>query len=258
MSARALLFAALAVAWTLPVRALDDAPSVGSVFGEAVELYRDQRYGAALEGFVEALEHETDRGRRAVLHFDAGTAAARADRLGEAVWHLEAARRLDPSLSEAETNLAMVRARLRDDDEGGAPPPSFTDTLVRLPLAVTETTSRRGAAVLVALALLGFVGWRAGWWGRRGAWLSVALLVAALGWRVADGVARAIDLERAVVVGDAVAVRGEPQADVDVLYRLSAGSVVRVERELDGWRLVTARNDARGWVDGDDVRPAGR
>ena len=232
--------------------------SVDTAFADASRLYREQRYGPALETFAAALEREDDAGRRAVLHLNAGTSAARAERLGEAVWHLEAARRLDPSLHEAPTNLKMVRARLHADDEEGAPPPSFFETVWRVPLLTTATASRRAAGALVALALLGLAAWRAGRWGRRGAWASLALLAAAGVWVLFDDAARRHDLERAVVVGEAVAVRGEPQENVDVLYRLSAGAIVRVERELDGWRLVTTSDDVRGWVGADEVRPVGR
>lgn len=245
-------FACASLAAQQPVASVDTA------FEDAARQYREQRYDAALDTFAAALEREPDAARRAVLHLNAGTAAARAERLGEAVWHLEAARRLDPSLHEAPKNLAMVRARLHEDDEGGAPPPSFFETLLRVPLLVTPTTSQRLAAALVAVALLVLALVRARRWGKRGAWTAVALLAAAGAWWLFDDVARAIDLERAVVVGDAVAVRGEPQEDVDVLYRLSAGAVVRIERDLDGWRLVTTRDDARGWVDATQVRAAAR
>ncbi len=235
----------------------DDIATTQTVFEDATRMYHERRYEAAADTFASALEHETDRARRAVLHANAGTASARADDLGVALWHLEAARRLDPGLPEVARNLQIIRARLRESDEASAPPPSFFEEFLGLPLRMTPVTSSRLTAALIAAALLGLALWRAGVVGKRGVWMSVLLLLAALTWQTFDSVARTIDLDRAVVVTDIVPVRGERQLDADVLYRLSAGSIVSADPVIDGWRRIETDADLRGWVTAESVRLAG-
>ena len=72
------LLATVALTLLAAVLSAQSEPSVELIFEDAARLYRDQRYGAAADTFANALQSETDVGRRAVLHYDAGTAAARA------------------------------------------------------------------------------------------------------------------------------------------------------------------------------------
>ncbi len=238
---------------TPQVGADPSAAATSSDFEDAVAAYTAGAYAAARDAFAALAAREPDAGRRAVLHANAGTAAARLDDWGEAVWHLEAAWRARPGDPRVARNLDLVRARLGDPADEVS---QFTTTLYRLPLRFTDADVDRiaGGLVAVALLLLAFV--RAGKGGRRTAWVAVAVAVAAAGTVAANDLARARDARRAVVV-DGTAVRAEPVPDGKVLFRLGPGSVVSDEEVRDGWRLLETRAGGRGWAPVEVVRAAG-
>lgn len=229
------------------------ADSPADRFAQAVEAYRQRDHAQALTLFADLAAEETDNTRRALLHFDAGTAAARAGASGEAVWHLDAALRFDPDLSVATVNLRQVQAELGTTEE--TEETQFTSALKRLPLRWTPRVTRRIVAGLLALGLLLLALWRAGPGGRGAALAGVVCLFLAGGWHLASDLARALDRERAVVVAERVAVRSEPADGAEVLGRLQQGTEVRHDDERRGWRLVETAQGARGWVLVDEVRP---
>ncbi len=234
--------------------------AVDELFERAVAVYRAGDFVRAMGLFAAAAELERDGPRRALCHGNAGTAAARGNRLGEAVWHLESAQRLTPRDPTVELNLAQVRALVGTGETEAS---HFTEALLRMPLWLTPAEVELAVAGLVGLALLVAALWRlAGGGGgeARGparplGWLAVALLVIALGAWAWDRSVRRAAARDAVVVTEIVAVRGEPQDDGRVLFRLSAGAVVGDEEVRRGWRLIETSEDARGWVPLDAVRP---
>ncbi len=223
-------------------------------FADAVAAYQHRDYENALALFAELASTEGDAGRRAVLHFDAGTAAARAGAVGEAVWHLDAALRLDPGLAAAAVNLAQVQAELGTIETEET---QFASALARLPLRWTPRVTSRAVAGLFGLGLLLLALWRMSRAGRGTGWAVAGLVCVLLagGVWLASDFARALDRERAVVVAERVAVRAEPDAASEVLGRLQQGTEVRHDDERRGWRLVETAQGARGWVLADQVRP---
>jgi len=223
-----------------------------NAFDDAVAAYRGQRYEEALAAFAGLAQSEPDPGRAALLHANAGTAAARADQWGEAAWHLQRAVRLAPRDELARRNLDRVR-----ESQGLVPDEAarLTTALRDAPLRLTpaENTAACGAALglaalllaarhlpraprrlpVVALLLALLAG---GWW-----------LAAQSAWRRAD--------ERAVIIPDTAAARAEPDERAEVLFRLGAGTLVQAEEERHGWRLVESQAGGRGWVRADEARP---
>jgi len=228
-------------------------PADAAGFDEAVAAYKAHDYEAALAAFAQLAAQETDVGRAALLHANAGTAAARAGSWGEAVWHLEAARRRRPADETVQRNLGQVQAKVGVTDDESS---HFTETLLFLPLAFTSTQVSWFVSGLVALALLVLAGWRAGRLGRRAAWVAVLLLLWAAGTHVGDREARLWDGRRAVVISN-TSVRAEPAAGGKLLFRLAPGSVVSDEEQRGEWRLIETQSGARGWVPVAEVRAAG-
>ncbi len=222
-------------------------------FAVAVESYGSGQYDAALKLFAELAESEPDLARRAVLHANAGTAAARAEDWGESIWHLEAAWRIDPGDARVRRNLEQVRAL---SGASGGETSAFLETLRRLPLSMTEAGVSRLVGLLAALAILLLTASRAGWAGRRTVWAAFVVGVAAVGLALGSDAARAWDDRRAVVV-EGVAVRAEPTLEGRVLFRLPAGAVVQDEERRDDWRLIETSGGARGWAPILQVRAAG-
>jgi hypothetical protein len=238
------LLMALLLGWT----PLEDLPS-------AVAAYREARYSQAAQAFADLALQEHDAVRAAILHANAGTAAARAGQLGEAVWQLRMARNLLPRDETTARNLERVRELL---GQGETEARHFTATLLDLPLKLTRHENAALSAALVCLALLLLSLWRAGHASSSLAWTAVALLVLAAAWAPFANAAWERERQRAVVLPDVVIGRAEPDEDAEVLFRLAGGAVVRDEESRRGWRLVQAPAGARGWVPADQVRPLRR
>ena len=218
----------------------------------ALQLYREQQYPEAARAFDALARAEPDPGRAAVLHTDAGTAAARAEDWGEAIWQLQRARLLAPRDAVAAENLQRVNAML---SEGTTEAQQFTQTVRELPLHLTlaEDHAACGAAAGLAFALL--AARRAALLPRVAGWLAVGLLVAACGWWVASGAAWRAATWRAVIIPKTAVGYAEPDASSEKLFRLSEGTLVATDDARQGWRLVQAEGGARGWVAADEARP---
>jgi hypothetical protein len=222
---------------------------------DAADAYRAEQYAHAANLYAELAGAEPDPTRAAVLHTNAGTSAARADKLGEAVWQLRRARQLAPRDAIAATNLDRVRALL---GEGESEAVRFTESLLALPLALTRDESSTLAAGLAGLALLLLAIMRVAGRGRRGLWLAGGLVVLALTWQGAARLAWEREEARAIVIGDVVSGHTEPDERSEVLFRLSAGTTVVAEEQRREWRLVESAAGARGWVPANEVRPLAR
>ncbi|RKY20215.1 MAG: hypothetical protein DRQ55_08455 [Planctomycetota bacterium] len=219
----------------------------------AVEAYRERRYAAAWRGFAVLASAEPDQGRRAVLHANAGTAAARAEAFGEAVWHLNEALRGAPRDVVARRNLHQLNLRL---GAGRASSEDLTETLVRLPLVLTRREAHLAGTSMAVLALLLVALRRAGLGGRRLGFSAGLMLSLALVWWGLDTAARELDDQRAVVLVP-TSVHGEPSADGKLLFRLDPGTLVRHEERRSGWVLVETLAGGRGWMPSEQVRRAG-
>jgi hypothetical protein len=221
-------------------------------FSAAVVAYRDGAYSEAQRLFALLAAGEPDPARRAVLHVNAGTSAARSDDFGMAIWHLEAALRNAPRDVTARRNLDQVRARLGQASLSAA---SFTETLLRLPLWLTRSEFEQLFGVIAALILcLLCLRRRAPRIAPRLA-LGVCLLGLLL-W-VSLNEARALDLRRSVVVA-AVPVLAEPRDEGKLLFRLDMGTIVQAEESRGDWQLVETDAGGRGWAPASSVRLAGR
>jgi len=249
---RAALLVAAALALPAAVRAQSPAPAVD--FAGAVTAYRDGRYAEAATDFDALARREPDRGRAAVLHANAGTAAARAERWGEASWQLHRALELAPRDPVAASNLRRLREQL---GEGETEAQHFTSTLLGLPLRLTQHENAWAASLAATAALLLLALWRTGRAGARTAWCATTLLLVALAWWPFASSAWARESRRAVVIEPQVTGRAEPDTGAEVLFRLSHGTVVENAEERRGWRLIETEAGARGWVPAAEVRPLG-
>jgi hypothetical protein len=221
----------------------------------AIAAYRDGRYSDATAAFAELAAAEPDARRAAVLHGNAGTAAARAERWGEAAWHLRMALDLAPRDAVAAANLRLLREQL---GEGETEARHFTDTLLEVPLRLTPHENRWAASLAAGLALLLLAARRAGRVGSGAAWFASALLVGAGAWWPLSEAAWSRERSRGVVIEPVVSGRAEPDAGAEVLFRLSAGTVVRQAEERRDWRLIETDAGGRGWVPAAEVRPLSR
>lgn len=221
-------------------------------FAGAVRAYRERRYVEAGLAFGRLAQAEPDAGRRAVLHANAGTALARAKRLGEAAWQLRLALSEDPRDPVAAANLARVSELL---GHGGEDRLRFTNALRELPLLLSRGENALLGAALAGLALALVAVRRLGRAPRAIVPPAAALLVLGLGWSALARAAWAEHDARAVVLRDATPGHAEPDEASEILFRLPEGEVVRRDEERRGWRLVETPAGARGWVAAPGVAP---
>ena len=253
MIAALLLAAALASPQASPPAAPAPPPvTVPADLPGAVAAYRDGRYAEAANLFGELAVAEPDDRRAALLHTNAGTAAARAERWGEAAWQLRRALELSPRDPVTAANLRRLSEQLGESETEER---HFTDTLLSLPLHLTPHENAWAAGLAAGLALLLLALWRAGRAGARTAWFAALLLLAAASWWPFSCWSWARELVRAVVIEPVVTGRAEPDNRSEVLFRLSGGAVVRQAEERGGWRLIETEAGARGWVPAAEVRP---
>jgi len=245
----AILFALLA--WLLPGLSAQSADT-RSAFEAAVEDYRAQRYAEAAARFSDLADGEADRARRAVLRANAGTAAARAERLGEAAWQLRQALLDNPGDAVAEANVARVLELL---GHGGGEHASLAAAVKQWPLRLSRPRGEVLGTALIGVALLGLAAWRLYGLRRGVAGASLAVLIAGGGWLLLTHSAWEAVPHRAVILHDAVAARSEPDLQGDVLFRLPEGELVQHDDERRGWRLIQSAAGARGWVPAESARP---
>lgn len=222
-------------------------------FYHANQAYKEGRYGDALEGYAGLLQAGPKNGH---LYYNMGNAFFRLDRLGPAVLNYERARLYIPRDADLNFNLNYVRDRVQDQ--------------------VPESRGLISAGLfwLDALNLMelfwAFVVLNGLFWGilivrliSRTEWsfyLSVILLIL---WVIAGASFglkwyQASTDSRAVILENEVSVCAGPDAGDTVLFKLHAGTIVRLERLEDGWGLIRISGNKRGWVESGGVEAVRR
>ncbi len=257
MFARLFAVIVLASSGLLALAAADEfgavAPEAMSDFEAAVQAYGKGDYPRALELFSAAAEEEADATRRSILHANAGTAAARAELLGEAVWQLEAAWRAKPGDLRVQRNLEQVRARLGVAGEQSG---DFLNSVASVPLQISQHQMDTTVGLVLTAAIVLLICCRVGMARGRTGWAALSLGLVAVGLALGTEAARGRDARRAVVILG-TSVRSEPNEGGSVLFRLDPGTVVLDEELREGWRLVETTAGARGWAPEPRVRAAG-
>lgn len=182
------------------------------------------------------------------LYYNLGNAALRAGRVGESILAYRRALWLDPGYSAARINLELARSRMEDRQ---APVGwSLADQVWnRLQAWVgpnrTACVFLGGLLVLVCFLPLRIRGKRR--------------IPAALLWTVGGmcllsggllGVSILVDLSSrdCVVLSPTVEVRGEPDRERQVLFRVSEGTEAQVIQESGSWMKILLPNGWSGWV----------
>jgi len=213
-------------------------------FAGAVALYERGDYADAAAAFGQLAAHEPDARRRAELHANAGTAAARAEDFGLALWHLESAGVGTPRDASVQRNLTMVRAWLGEGDVSpDRLPAGWSDSVLLLSARERQLV----AAGLFTLALLLLALRRRGRLGRGTTVTAVGC--ALLGVALLGAARHALDerATHAILLADA-SVRGEPDVAAESLFRLAEGAEVRVLESRGEHRLIVTADDDKGWV----------
>ena len=241
------MLAALALALCAQAPAAPGPQPAVERFQAGVEAFRAGDPAAASSLWRGLLEEDGGELDPALLCYDLGNAAFRADRALEAVGWYTAALRFAPRDDAAWVNLELARQRAGLDpaDRG-----DLVDTLHRLGTAVTLAElewALLGVAVLLLAAILAEA-WVGGIALRRAAWSlgAVAVLGAALWtWRLASEQ----DASAFVMQSDGAVLRSEPRIDAAAVGRAEAAEIVERVDALPGWVRVRTAEDVFGWTE---------
>ena len=217
---------------------------------QADESYRNAKYTTAIEQYESALA--TGKGS-ATLYYNLGNAYYRNEQFAHAILNYERALRLRPSMHDAKENLALAESRT-------------TDRITELPQLfivrcwtvltdhVTPSTWRLILIFLTFVLAVAMVLFHLGrsLSLRKGALISIVIVV--IIWIAV--LAIAITSTRhfnahseAIVMDDAVTVKGSPEwQSIDKLL-LHSGTKVFIVEELSGWYKIRIADGTTGWCE---------
>lgn len=250
--------------WVLPARESGETPG-GTTRGETAEkdgvswsradvLYRQGRFAESYEAYRGELWKGV---READLYYNAGNAALRCGRTGEAVLYWLRALRLDPLHADALHNIDWVAK-----GAAGRPAQRQKNFLARWADVAVSKLGWNGVSAIWLCSVFAAAGaWAAsplpGLGKRRfgplvARWTAAALAVAWSGVAVSLLAADAADA-RAVVLSETADVRSGPADDYPVLFRAGRGDVLEVEARWRAYSRVAGPDGKVGWAAARDI-----
>lgn len=218
-----------------------DAPRT---FFDALQAYHQGDYQKAVQGFTELVETGIENGP---LYYNLGNACLRAGQPGPAILYYERARRLIPTDPDLNFNLLYARSLTRDK-------PEETHTAwLKVLLFWNDTLSLKTlqwcALVFTALFWLGLMTARF----RTGPLLKgITIVTLGLALLFSGTVfARFYNAHthpQGVVLVEEVPIRSGLNDQATELFRLHAGTIVRIDQTLDHHYRISFTSDKIGWV----------
>ena len=219
-------------------------PSFVEQFFEANQAYKNHQFQQAADGYKHLIENGHENGQ---VHYNLGNAYFRLGDLGRTILSYERARLLIPRDNDLAFNLSHARNQTQDA-AGDLQTSSSSDFLGLGGLNRYE--------VFFGFVLLNFLFFsllcirlytKTEWTYYLSIFLAIVISIGvcalALKWYT-----WASD-NRAVILSEEVAVQAGPDSRDTVLFKLHAGTVVRVERTENDWTLLQLSKDKRGWTE---------
>lgn len=223
-------------------------PSFVERFFEANQAYKNHQYQQAADGYIHLIENGYENGP---VYFNLGNAYFRLGDLGRAVLSYERARLLIPRDGDLAFNLSHARNQTQDTSSDPQMS-SFSDFLGLGSLNRYEVFF--GFVLLNALfftLLCIRLYKKTEWTYYLSIFLAIVIGIGGCAWAL-KWVAWAGD-NRAVVLSEEVVVQSGPDSRDTVLFKLHAGTVVRVERTENDWTLLQLSKDKRGWAESNQL-----
>ena len=240
--ARLISSAMLVLLCCLNIAQANSGSSFVEQFFEANQAYKKHQFQQAIDVYLHLIENGPENGQ---VYYNLGNAYFRHGDLGKAILSYERARLLIPRDGDLAFNLSHARNQARDASID-LQKSSFNDYLGLGSLNRYEAFFVFTLLNLLFFALLCIRLFKKAEWTY---YLSIFLAIVigiggcavALKWGV-----WAID-NRAVVLSEEMVVQAGPDSRDTVLFKLHAGTVVRVERTENDWTLLQLSEDKRGW-----------
>ncbi len=237
-----------AMAQTVTSGAAAEDPA--ALLQEANQLYQENRFGEARDGYLAILDAGYESGD---LYYNLGNAWFKTGSLPRAILNYERALRLDPGNPDTRANLELARSLTADAIE---PMPRFW-----LLSALDWWVNLLPGVVLAALVALAWVAITAGLCirilGRRpgarplGGWIAMSgaavLLLFGVTLLAREGFLG--ETEWGIIMSEEVAVQSAPSAEDDLtLFNVHEGTKVRLDQRTEEWSEVVLEDGRVGWV----------
>jgi tetratricopeptide (TPR) repeat protein len=249
---RCIALGVLVFAFFLNPAQAETRPSFVERFYEANQAYKSDRFQEAVEGYLLLLKSGYENGH---IYYNLGNAYFRLGDLGRAVLAFERARLLIPRDGDLSFNLS--HARNQAQDEAADLPTSALvgflglDSLNRYEALAAFSLMNVLFFTLLCIRLFSKSEWTYYLSIFLAIVISLAACAAGLKWY-----AWSTD-DRAVVLAKEIVVQAGPDAKDTVLFKLHAGTLVRVQRTENGWTLLQLSKDKRGWAESNQLEQIG-
>jgi len=223
-------------------------PSFVERFFEANQAYKNHQFQQAADGYHHLTENGVENGP---VYYNIGNAYFRLGDLGRAILSYERARTLIPRDNDLAFNLSHARNQTQD---------AFTDLQISSLSDFLGLGGLNRYEVFFGFILLNFLFFsllcirlykKTEWTYYLSIFLAIVISIGgcalALKWYT-----WASD-NRAVILSEEVVVQAGPDSRDTVLFKLHAGTVVRVERTENDWTLLQLSKDKRGWAESNQL-----
>ncbi len=212
-------------------------------FFEANQAYKSDRFQQAIDGYIGLIENGHENGH---VYYNLGNAYFRLGDLGKAILAFERARLLIPRDGDLSFNLSHARNQAQD-----ASIDLQTSSLNGF-LGLGGFNRHETFFVFTLLNVLFFsllclrLYKKTEWTYYLSIFMAIAISVGVCAV-VLKWYAWAND-NRAVILSEEVMVQAGPDSRDTLLFKLHAGTLVRVERTENDWTLLQLSKDKRGWA----------
>lgn len=217
------------------------------LWNKANALYARKNFDSAAIIYQSLLNSNTEN---ATLHYNAGNAYYRLNKIGYAIFHYEKAAHLEPGNKNIDDNLALAKAKVADNMEQGSP-----IFFVAWWNALKHTVGMNGWAVLtiltflVLLALIYFSRVKKDDFANAGRWIALSvvcfMLCGIMSWVAYDEHAHP---DTAVVLTTNAVFLQTPQASGKVIGSLPEGLVIELLEKQTSYYKVALQNGKTGWI----------
>lgn len=212
-------------------------------FFEANQAYKNHRFQEAIDGYRHLIETGLENGQ---IYYNLGNAYFRRGDLGRAILSYERARLLIPRDGDLAFNLSHARNQTQD---------ALTDLQMSSFSDLLGLGGLNRFEIFFAFALLNFLFFallcirlykKNEWTYYLSIFLAIVIAIGACAVALKWGVWATEN--RAVVLSTEMVVHAGPDSKDTALFKLHAGTLVRVERTENDWTLVQLSQDKRGWA----------
>ena len=213
------------------------------IFFQANQAYKEKRFQDAIEGYLQLIGSGYANGH---LYYNLGNAYFRFNQLGRSILNYERARILIPRDADLNFNLGFGRDRTRD---------AIAEHRGIINIAFFWIDALSKGELFTAFAVLNLMLWlillirlfhHSEWTYYGSLLILICWLVTGTSFGLKWYQSKTDD--RAVILAKEVDVLAGPASEDTVLFKLHEGTVVRHEREEDGWVLVRLPDKKRGWI----------